>query len=84
MNAGLVEVMVKETGEGIDPSFLPFVFDRFRQQDSSLRWRHGGLGLGLAIVKHLTLLHNGNVSVSSEGIGKGATFRVSLPQLFVK
>ena len=74
-----VEVNVRDSGEGIDPDFLPFVFDRFRQADSSSDRRHGGLGLGLSIVKQLVELHGGTVGVTSLGKGAGASFRVSLP-----
>jgi signal transduction histidine kinase/CheY-like chemotaxis protein len=73
------EVSVIDTGEGIDPEFLPYVFDRFRQADGSTTRRHGGLGLGLAIVKQLVELHGGSVRATSEGRGKGSTFLVSLP-----
>jgi signal transduction histidine kinase len=75
------EIEVEDTGEGIDPEFLPFVFDRFRQQDSSKRRQHGGLGLGLAIVRNLAELHGGRVSAKSEGCGKGSTFFLSFPLL---
>ena len=74
-----VEVSIIDTGEGISPEFLPYIFDRFRQADASTTRRHGGLGLGLAIVKQLVELHGGNVRVKSSGTGKGATFIVSLP-----
>ena len=74
-----VEVEVADTGEGIDPEVLPFVFDRFRQGDSGTTRAHMGLGLGLAIVRHIIELHGGRVSVSSEGRGRGSTFRISLP-----
>jgi hypothetical protein len=74
-----VEVSVIDTGEGIAPEFLPFVFDRFRQADASITRRHGGLGLGLAIVKHLVELHGGSVRVKSDGAGLGSTFTVALP-----
>lgn len=74
-----VEVEVADNGEGIDPTFLPYVFDRFRQQDGSIQRQHGGLGLGLAIVKHLAELHGGRTWVRTGGIGKGATFTVSFP-----
>ncbi|MCM2280763.1 MAG: response regulator [Bdellovibrionaceae bacterium] len=72
-------IEVEDNGEGIHPEFLPYVFDRFRQQDSSIRRRHGGLGLGLAIVKYLVELHGGSVSAASAGPGKGSIFKVSLP-----
>jgi len=74
-----VEISVSDNGEGIAPEFLPYVFDRFRQQDASRTRRHCGLGLGLSIVKNLVELHGGNVRVESEGLGKGATFTVALP-----
>lgn len=76
---GYVEVSVRDRGEGISGDLLPRIFDTFRQGDSSNRRRHGGLGLGLAIVKSLVELHGGRVAVESEGLGKGATFRVMLP-----
>jgi len=72
-------IVVSDTGIGIKPEFLPHVFDRFRQADSALTRRHGGLGLGLAIVRHLVEMHGGNVRAESEGEGRGATFIVSLP-----
>jgi CheY-like chemotaxis protein len=74
-----VEVSVIDTGEGIRPEFLPFVFDRFRQADASTTRSHGGLGLGLAIVKQLVELHGGSVRAKSAGEGQGATFVVALP-----
>jgi PAS domain S-box-containing protein len=74
-----VEFTVTDTGEGIDPKFLPHVFDRFRQADSSTTRRHGGLGLGLAIVRHIVELHGGTIRAQSGGRGKGATFVISLP-----
>ncbi|PSB08898.1 hybrid sensor histidine kinase/response regulator [Pleurocapsa sp. CCALA 161] len=72
-------IQVKDTGIGIDPEFLPYVFERFRQAESSSTRKFGGLGLGLAIVRHLSELHGGTVSVVSAGIGQGATFTVKLP-----
>lgn len=74
-----VEITVSDTGQGIKPEFLPYVFDRFRQADSSAARVHGGLGLGLSIVKQLVELHGGSVHVASEGEGRGSTFSVHLP-----
>ena len=76
-----VDVVVHDTGAGIHRDFLPYVFDRFRQEDTTETRRHDGLGLGLAIVRHLVELHNGSISVESPGEGQGATFTVSLPVL---
>ena len=72
-------IRVRDTGVGIPRDFLPHVFDRFRQADSSLSRRHSGLGLGMAIVRHLVELHGGTAAVESEGEGKGATFTLRLP-----
>lgn len=72
-------ISVSDSGMGIKPDFLPYVFDRFRQQDASTTRAFGGLGLGLAIVKQLVELHGGTVRVESAGEGKGATFCVTLP-----
>ena len=72
-------IRVEDTGQGIDAEFLPYVFDRFRQAESSSTRKFGGLGLGLAIVRHLTELHGGTVTVSSPGLGRGAIFSVKLP-----
>jgi signal transduction histidine kinase len=74
-----VEITVTDTGSGIDPDFLPHVFERFRQADVGSRRRYGGLGLGLAIVRHLVELHGGTVTAESAGTDRGATFRVRLP-----
>jgi signal transduction histidine kinase len=74
-----VEVAVTDTGMGIDPNFLPHVFERFRQENASTTKTHGGLGLGLAICKHLVELHGGVIEAQSEGLGKGSTFVVRLP-----
>src|SRR5439155_1544731 len=76
---GDAEISVGDTGAGISPEFLPHVFDRFRQADSTSTRSHGGLGLGLAIVRHLVDLHGGTVHAESAGTGRGATFVVSLP-----
>ena len=74
-----IEVRVSDTGEGIAAEFLPHLFERFRQADSSSTRRHAGLGLGLAIVKQLVELHGGSVQASSDGLGQGSTFTVRLP-----
>ena len=70
---------MSDTGKGISPDFLPYVFDRFRQADASSAKRHGGLGLGLALVKYLVELHGGTIEATSAGEGQGATFKVMLP-----
>ncbi|MDX6713354.1 MAG: hypothetical protein QOH96_4370 [Blastocatellia bacterium] len=74
-----VLLVVKDTGLGISSGFLPYVFDRFRQADSSITRNHGGLGLGLSIVRHLVELHGGSVAAKSEGENLGSTFIVYLP-----
>lgn len=78
-DAAAVRIKVKDTGVGIAPEFLPHVFDRFRQADSTTTRRFGGLGLGLAIVRQITEMHGGTVRVASDGLGHGTTFTVSLP-----
>ncbi len=72
-------ISVSDTGEGISADFLPFIFDRFRQADSTSTRRHSGLGLGLAIVRHLVELHGGTVQADSPGVGYGAVFTVRIP-----
>jgi signal transduction histidine kinase/ActR/RegA family two-component response regulator len=79
-----VIIEIRDSGRGIDPEFLPYVFERFRQADNTYSRNVGGLGLGLAIVKHLVELHGGNVSAKSEGIDRGAVFTVALPALTQK
>lgn len=74
-----VSVRISDSGAGIDPAFLPYVFERFRQADSSSTRSHGGLGIGLAIVRHIIEMHGGLVSAESDGIGKGATFTFEVP-----
>ena len=74
-----LRLRVTDTGRGISPNFLPFVFDRFRQADSSSTRTHGGLGIGLTIVRHIIELHGGSVHAESPGEGQGATFIVTLP-----
>jgi two-component system, sensor histidine kinase len=78
---GQVEINVTDNGAGIAPDFLPHVFERFRQGDSTTTRQHGGLGLGLAIVRHLVELHGGTVTAESAGLDHGATFRLRLPVL---
>jgi len=76
---GCVEIAVMDTGIGIDPQFMPYVFDRFRQADSTSTRKYSGLGLGLAIVRHVVEMHGGTVAASSPGEGHGATFKVRFP-----
>ena len=78
-NDGHAEIAVSDTGAGISPDFLPYVFERFRQADQTTSRKYGGLGLGLAIVRHLVELHGGTVAATSAGEGQGATFTVRLP-----
>ncbi len=79
-----VEIAVSDTGVGIKPDFLPYVFERFRQAEAGTTRKTGGLGLGLAIVRHIVEMHGGTVDASSAGEGQGATFRVRLPVMIVQ
>jgi CheY-like chemotaxis protein len=74
-----LEICVADSGQGIGPDFLPYVFDRFRQADGATTRKHGGLGLGLSIVKQLVEMHGGSIRVTSEGLGQGAAFTLQLP-----
>ena len=74
-----VEIKLSDTGIGINAEFLPYVFDRFRQENSTTTRTYGGLGLGLALVRHLVELHGGTVHVASLGEGQGTTFTLQLP-----
>jgi len=78
-----VNIIVSDTGLGIEPEFLPHIFERFRQADAGTTRKHGGLGLGLAITRHLVELHGGTIEAASDGLGKGTSFRVSLPIMIV-
>jgi PAS domain S-box-containing protein len=78
-----LEIIVSDTGAGIRPDFLPYVFERFRQADAGTTRKNGGLGLGLAIVRHIVEMHGGSVEASSAGEGQGATFTVRLPLMIV-
>ena len=78
-SGGFAEITVTDTGEGIRPEALPFIFQRFRQGDASTTRRHGGLGLGLAVAKHFVELHRGTITAASDGPGRGATLTVRLP-----
>jgi signal transduction histidine kinase/ActR/RegA family two-component response regulator len=78
-----VEIVVSDTGVGIRPDFLPYVFERFRQGEAGTTRKTGGLGLGLAIVRHIVEMHGGTVDASSPGEGQGATFRVRLPLMII-
>lgn len=78
-----VEIGVSDTGQGISPDFLPYIFERFRQQDNTKTRRHGGLGLGMAITRHIIELHGGTIRAESPGEGLGATFTVRLPVMIL-
>jgi PAS domain S-box-containing protein len=79
-----IRITVSDTGKGIEPELMPFIFDPLRQADSSSVRRYGGLGLGLSLVKHLVELHGGTIVAVSEGSGRGSTFTVTLPRLQLK
>src|SRR5262249_30060630 len=79
-----LRITVRDSGVGINPEFLPYVFDRFSQANTTSERNYGGLGLGLAIVRHLVELHGGTVQADSPGEGKGATFTVTLPVKVVR
>ncbi|HYT77503.1 MAG TPA: ATP-binding protein [Vicinamibacterales bacterium] len=79
INGGQVEIQVQDTGTGMEPDFLPHVFDRFRQADTATSRTYGGLGLGMSIAKQLVEAHDGHISARSEGKGLGSTFTVQLP-----
>jgi signal transduction histidine kinase/ActR/RegA family two-component response regulator len=74
-----LQIRISDSGQGISPEFLPFIFERFRQADGTTTRQHGGLGLGLAIVRHLIELHGGTIEAESAGEGQGATFTIKLP-----
>ncbi|HEY9734708.1 MAG TPA: PAS domain-containing protein [Trichocoleus sp.] len=78
---GQAQIQVSDSGKGIEPEFIPHVFESFRQQDSSTTRQHGGLGLGLAIARQVVEAHQGTISVASAGAGQGTTFTVQLPQI---
>jgi CheY-like chemotaxis protein len=79
-----LELSVSDTGAGIKPEFLPLIFNRFTQADTTTARQHAGLGLGLAIVRHIIEMHGGTVIAESEGVGQGATFRIRLPVRVLK
>jgi diguanylate cyclase len=81
VDQGEAVVRITDSGEGIAPQFLPYVFDRFRQEDAEVTRTHQGLGLGLSLARHLAELHGGNIAVNSDGKGKGSTFTIRLPLL---
>jgi PAS domain S-box-containing protein len=81
---GEIEVVVTDTGDGIPREFLPYVFDRFRQADSRIPGVRRGLGIGLAIVRHIVEMHGGTIEAESDGVGKGAVFRVRLPAVMTE
>jgi PAS domain S-box-containing protein len=84
LHSTYARITVSDTGKGIHPDFLPYVFDYFRQEDGATTRKFGGLGLGLAIVRHLVELHGGTIQAESPGEGLGATFTIYLPLLFAQ
>ena len=78
---GYAQIQIADTGKGISPDFLPYIFDYFRQESTATTRKFGGLGLGLAIVRNIVEMHGGNVTVASLGEGQGSTFTVKLPLL---
>jgi signal transduction histidine kinase/ActR/RegA family two-component response regulator len=74
-----LEIAISDTGAGISQEFIPYIFERFTQADTTTARHHAGLGLGLAIVRHIVELHGGTVTAESKGVGQGATFRITLP-----
>jgi signal transduction histidine kinase len=81
LTGGTADLVVSDSGRGIRQDFLPYVFERFRQEDATATREYGGLGLGLAIARELAALHNGRVQAFSDGAGQGATFVLKLPLL---
>jgi signal transduction histidine kinase len=79
-NADRVRMTVKDTGVGISPEFLPYVFDRFRQADGSSTRNFGGLGLGLSIARHIITMHGGTIQAFSAGLNQGTTFTIEIPK----
>jgi signal transduction histidine kinase/ActR/RegA family two-component response regulator len=79
LSTGYAQITITDTGKGFSPEFRPYLFDSFRQEDSKITRRYGGLGLGLAIVQHLVELQGGSIQAESAGEGKGATFQIQLP-----
>jgi CheY-like chemotaxis protein len=83
LSSGQAEISITDSGVGIESQFLPYLFERFRQADSSSTRRYGGLGLGLAIVRHVVEMHGGTVTASSSGRGLGSTFKITLPLMAI-